>query len=296
MQGKKRVAFARINRRAETTEGFGARPFRDDMRALAESRETRALFRGREWIAADLKMLPTEDHMIGVLGFTAEEAFRDFDPAAFSWVKGPVRIHEGASERTMVPFAIDLRDDKRWVAFGTTARIQPPAFANGFETALNAAVGKLGLMPTEWEVDLVVGVARVEEWLELHPNVTRFTRIVRFHNPTIKLDRDREEMRALAARTKTETFTTAPARGKLLNIRDNPVFERGLEGLDTGDLDIELEARQGISKATFSTRRIADRTWVEDYGDDLESGMELMLRAVQDYVAEREGGDQGTIL
>jgi len=127
VQGRKRVAFARINRRAEATEGFGARPFRDDMRALAESHQTRAQFRGREWIAADLKILPTEDHMTGVLGFTDEETLRDFDPAAFSWVKGPIHIQEGASERTMVPFAIDLRDDKRWVAFGTSTRIQPPA-------------------------------------------------------------------------------------------------------------------------------------------------------------------------
>jgi len=161
---------------------------------------------------------------------------------------------------------------------------------------LNAAVGKLGLMPTEWEVDLVLGVARVEVWLEQHPIVTKFTRIIRLHNPTIKLDRDREEMRALAARTKTETFTTAPSRGKSLSVRDNPEFERGLEGLDTGDLDIELEARQGRSKVTFSTRRLADRTWIPDYGNDLEEGMEAVLRALQDYVAEREGGDQGTML
>jgi len=290
--GRKRVAFARINRRAETTEGMGVRPFAVDMRHLDESHETHTQFRGREWIAADLRLLPSEDHMTGVLGFSDIELLRDFDLAAFSWLKGPVRAEVGASERTMVPFAIDLHEDRRWVAFGTSHRIQPYGFARGFEATLNAAVGKLGLMPSEWEVDLVIPVARVEEWLDLYPEVVRFTRYVRLHNPGLKLDRDRAEMRALGARLKQETFSSE--RGRQLKVKDNPEFDRGLEGLETGDLDVYLEAGRGVTKRTFSSRRMADRVWVTDYGDDLEYGMELMLRAVLEYATE--GGMQETII
>jgi hypothetical protein len=39
---------------------------------------------------------------------------------------------------------------------------------------------------------------------------------------------------------------------------------------------------------------MADRVWVTDYGDDLEYGMELMLRAVLEYATE--GGMQETII
>jgi hypothetical protein len=239
MTTRRRVAFARINRRSET-EAFAPRPFAEDMRLLAESHGTRASFRGSEWVAADLRVLPSEDFMTGILGFSDEETLHDLDPSVFSWLKGPTRTVEGASERTMVPFAIDLRESERWIAFGTSLRIQPPGFAAGFQATLNAAVAQVGdgLMPTEWEVDLVTGQHRVEEWLEIHPNVTTFTRVVRLHNPREKLDADRAEMKALAARTKTETFSISTARGQHLNIKDNPEFESKLEGVDTGDLDV----------------------------------------------------------
>jgi hypothetical protein len=298
MPKRKRVAFARINRRSET-EGLGARNFSEDMRMLSQSHQTRALFRGHEWVAADMRLLPSEDFMTGVLGFADEELFRDLDPAAFSWLKGPSRTVEGASERTMVPFAIDLRESERWIAFGTSLRIQPPGFTAGFEATLNAAVAAVGngLMPTEWEVDLVTGPQRVEEWLEIHPNVTKFTRVVRLHNPREKLDADRAEMKALAARTKTETFSISTARGQHLNVRNNPEFESRLEGLDTGDLDVYLEARdvERGTKVVFSSKQMVDKRWVDDYGDDLELGMELMLRAVQEYAIQRAGG-QGRMM
>jgi hypothetical protein len=291
---RKRVAFARINRRSEDDSLFEARPFQEDMRALAESRETRAHFRGNEWIAADLEILPNEDYMIGILGFSDEETFRDLDPAAFSWLKGPTTIIAGASaERTMVPFAVDLHENGRWVAFGTSLRIQPAGFAAGFRACLNAAVGSLGLTPSEWDVDLVLGKARVEEWLEAHPNVTKFTRVIRLHNPSVRLDQDRERMRALAARRLTETYSVAPARKHHLKIRENPEFDNLLDGLDTGDLDIQLEARAGSYRVTFSSRAMADRRWVDDYGENLEYGMEVMLVAVQEYANDVAGGQGG---
>jgi hypothetical protein len=295
MARKKRVAFARINRRGKT-EAFQVRPFREEMAHLAESHETRAEFRGNEWVAADLKLDSSGDFMVGVLGFSAVETFRDLDPATFSWLKGPTHMVEGASERTMVPFAIDLREHERWIAFGTSLRIQPQGFASGFEATLNAALDKLGLMPTEWEVDLVLGKARVEEWLLEHPAVISFTRIIRFPNPDRLIDQDRADMQALAARTKSETFSVPRPRSRkkasYLAVRENPNFDRKLEGIETGDLHVHLEAVEGQSKVTFDSRGMADRTWVPDYGEDLETGMELMLQAVQDYGTARSGGQE----
>jgi len=234
--------------------------------------------------------------MSGVLGFSDEETFRNLDPASFSWIKGQTKTIEGASERTMVPFAIDLRDDARWVAFGTSLRIQPSTFAVVFEAVLNAAVESVGegLMPTDWEVDLVLGKQRVEEWILEHPNVVKFTRTVRLHNPREKLDADRAEMQALAARVKTETFGTGGRGTAHLELQQNPEFEQKLEGLETGDIDVALEAREGSTRLTFSSRSMADRRWVDDYGEDLELGMEIMLQAVQDYAFAAAGG-QGTL-
>lgn len=299
-KARKRVAYARINRRSETTEAFQVRPFSEDMEALAESRETRAEFRGATWIAADLSLDASGDFMSGVLGFSDVNVLVDFEDAAFSWLKGATHEHEGASERTMVPFAVDLREHERWVAFGTSPRIQPQGFAAGFEATLNGALDRLGLTPSEWEVDLVLGKARVEEWLIEHPNVVKFTRIVRFQNPGRSLDDDRAEMRALAARTKSETFTvpvTRPTKAgerkpSHLAVQDNPDFNSKLEGLDTGDLDIHLEAVEGSTRVTFDSRRMADRSLVEDYGSNLERGMEIMLRAVQEYGVARVGGQE----
>jgi hypothetical protein len=269
------------------------------MAALADSHETRAEFRGSEWVAADLSIDPSGNFMTGILGFSDVEALRDLDRAAFSWLKGPIHIAEGASERTMVPFAVDLREDQRWVAFGTSLRIQGQGFASGFEACLNAALAKLGLMPTEWQVDLVLGQARVEDWLLEHPNLIVFTRIVRLSNPGRTVDDDRAEMRELAARTKRETFEVPTPRtqknASYLAVRDNPKFNQKLEGLDTGDLDVHLESVEGKTRSTFDSRGRADRAYVNDYGTDLELGMELMLQAVQDYANERAGG-QGTML
>lgn len=81
-----RVAFGRINRRLpESHQTLEMRPFKEDMLALAESRETRAVVRDREWIAADMSLDASGTFMTGVLGFAEEEVLRDFEPEAFSW-------------------------------------------------------------------------------------------------------------------------------------------------------------------------------------------------------------------
>lgn len=60
---------------------------------------------------------PSGDFMTGILGLSEEEELRSFEDEAFSWLKGATRTEEGASERTMVPFAVDLREEERWVGF-----------------------------------------------------------------------------------------------------------------------------------------------------------------------------------
>jgi hypothetical protein len=45
----------------------------------------------------------------------------------------------GATPTTMVPFAVDLREQRRWVAFTTTPRIRNVGFANGLQATLNEA-------------------------------------------------------------------------------------------------------------------------------------------------------------
>lgn len=88
-----------------------------------------------------------------------------FDDEAFSWMKAQVEDADAANEQTIVPFAVDLRDSERWVAFATTARLQANSFRLGFEHVLNRAVAELGLMPTAWEVDLVTSTGLIRQWL-----------------------------------------------------------------------------------------------------------------------------------
>jgi hypothetical protein len=121
--------------------------------------------------------------MMGVLGFSQPERLTDFDEETFSWIKGERRTEHGASERTMVPFAVDIREEYRWVAFATAYRIRPSGFARGLASTLTTAVTKAGKIPVEWDVDLVADVTEVEEWLERHPDVFHFERVLRLSQP-----------------------------------------------------------------------------------------------------------------
>jgi hypothetical protein len=156
---------------------------------------------------------------------------------------------------------------------------------------LNFALARRRQAPSEWEIDLVTEVTRVETWLLEHPGVVRFRRTVRYHNPVDNLDDERAEMRALAAQTKTETFSAA--RNKTLRVRGSEEFVRKLDGLGTGDVDILIEAREGSTKATFNSKNQYEWDYVDDFGEDLELGMEIVVRAVLDYGSR---GDQEELL
>ena len=68
-----------------------------------------------------------------VVGFMSEEQFRHVDSEAPSWKKAPTTLIEGASRRTLTAFGIDLREDRQWIAFAPTHRIQQTNLAPGFQ-------------------------------------------------------------------------------------------------------------------------------------------------------------------
>jgi hypothetical protein len=243
-----KVVFARINRRRPVgEETIAARSFLEDMSALAESHETTYVepaTRGhpaRTWAAGDLRIVPQPPYfngrgifpgaifMTGILGYTSAQQRRVFDEEHWSWISSRVEEADTARDDTISPFVVDLRESNRWVGFSPAARLGPKAFAIGFERVLNRAVLAGGLMPTEWEVDLVVSRNRVDEWIRVHPLVHMLRRTIKFTNPGRDLDSDRAEMRALAARRKTEEFK-APSNG-VLNVASDTFYEK-LDGVE----------------------------------------------------------------
>lgn len=154
-------------------------------------------------------------------------------------------------------------------------------------TCPEQAVAAAGLIPTEWEVDLVTSRAEIDEWLAAHPLVHFMRRIVKLSNPGRELDSDRAEMRALAARKKTEEFTAG--RGRTLDV-SSEAFADKLDGTQTGDVELQLIARRqgGEGSVKFNSKLSADEELIDDFGMDLMLGMELVLAALQLYVSDRQ--------
>ena len=127
--------------------------------------------------------------MVGVLGFATTGFIREFDEDNFSWLKGNTTFFEGAEPDTVVPFAIDLREEERWVGFATSQRIQHANFASGLKAVLNAAVAEVGLLPADWDVDMVSSKSELFDWIAGHAGSLRvFRRTIRFSNPGRDLD------------------------------------------------------------------------------------------------------------
>lgn len=295
----RKILFARINRRNPRVEGYEpqetleGRAFADDLMELARRRQTQAqevTSTGRVmryWFAGDMTPSGDEQFMTGTLGYTTREERKIFDTGSYSWVKAETEQLEGASDETVVPFAIDMREHCRWVAFATTPKMRPATFIAGLELVLNAAVLEAGFVPTDWNVDLVVSKARVEEWVSQNPYVFYFERTIKFSNPGRDLDDDRAEMRALAANRKTEQF--AAPYGQTLNV-DSERFSEKLEGTEKGNLELLLKARgpSGRGEVKFNTRDQADERRIPDF-EDLEAGMQAVLHELREYVDWRLG-------
>ncbi|MFD4932364.1 hypothetical protein ACFWMS_26440 [Peribacillus butanolivorans] len=286
------VLFGRINRRQMSGQAaLGERTFADDMGALAESCLTRAVtndrkYGSREWIAADLSVDPHGTFLTGILGYTVRDQFRSFDEGAWSWVKGETLNATGATAVTVVPFAVDLSEHGRWVGFATSQSIRQQAFSDGFSAVLNEAVKRLDLWPTDWEFDLVVSRTKVRSWIADNPNVVRMVRRLQHSNPGRDLDSDRRYMRSLGATSMEETYKAA--KNERLDTASQ-AFEEKLIGLETGDASINLWAQpeDGGQKVLFKSDTKSDSASVDEFGANLTNGMELVQRALADYIASK---------
>ncbi|MER7586913.1 hypothetical protein ABTW72_05175 [Micromonospora sp. NPDC127501] len=294
MTKQRRVVFARINRRNSTLD---MRPFAEDMRALADSRLMTFLAPAtperpaRTWYAADMRLAMGDDFMTGVLGYSVMEQKRSFDNDSWSWIKGATEDSDAASQDTVVPFAVDLREHNRWVAFTTTHRIRAETFRPALGKALSTAAQNLGLLPADWECDPVVSQDTVQEWINRHPYVKLLRRTVKFSNPGRDLDEVRAKMRSMQARRATEEFAAYPSQA--LNVEADAFWDK-LQGLETGDARVFMKSReaQGVD-AKFDSDLKTDETRIDDYGRDLERGMDLVLRALVVYADTRPSRPAG---
>lgn len=289
MQRKQqRVAFGRINRRGHTLD---LRPFAEDMQRLAESRRTETVIQGRRWIASDMTMTDDGSTMTGVLGFELTDQVRAFDEENYSWLKGTTYYVEAAQRETVVPFAVDLRDKRRWVAFATSGRIRHAAFSQGMTHVINAAVQAINLLPAHWEVDMVTSRGDVLAWVAQHPGIRQFRRVVRFPNPGRDLDEVRRDMNALGAAVKDEQWNAPP--GQELRLRNNAEFEAKLEGLERGNIDIYLVAEYNGHPSRYTSRDRPDEDHVDSF-HDLRDGVELVREALAAY-SERQATSLGLV-
>jgi hypothetical protein len=273
------------------------RPFVEDVLELARSKQTSINFKAtpgrpaRTWHAADMQVVANGTVALGVLGFEVSEEKRHFDKEAFSWVKGQTEFSDAASEDTVVPFAIDLREHSRYVAVATSGRVKAYSAMVNLGKVLNRAAHDIGLLPADWECDLVVSQASIHKWLEKYPKVRLMRRTIKFTNPGRDLDEDRAQMTALRASRKKEEFTAG--YNQQLDVNSD-IFAEKLRGIETGDLEVYLEARvEGANKAEFNTNDDADKILISDFGTDLEQGMDLVMDALIGYLARLRGEETG---
>lgn len=258
------------------------RPFQEDMRILASQARNllRAPVRDKEFIAADLSTTADGQFLIGTLGFAEDETLRSHDEEAFSWVKGPTTDVHGATNQTVVPFAIDLGEHRRWCAHVTTARIRALLFRQAFEAVLNAAVAQVPLIPSRWEVDPVMSLSDLTQWLDEHPEVVVVKRIVKLTNPLQDVDEARRKMRALRG-TIYRDLIQAPRDGALETHTEE--FRQHVSGIETGDMLVELEARVPGGRNIYKSEAHRQRTTIADYGSNLEQGMASVLAVLADF-------------
>lgn len=58
-------------------------------------------------------------------------------------------------------------------------------------------------------------------------------------------------------------------------------------GLETGDTEVILVARQGGGTTTFRSSTHADRTVMPEFGADLNHGIDLVLGVLREFSEER---------
>lgn len=270
------VEFCRINRRTNQPN-LVIRPFRDDVQVLATQGrlELRATVRRVEFIAADLAITLDDNFLTGLLGFAEEETLRQFEADTHSWLKGETTEFHGATRQTVVPFAVDLREHRRWTAYVTTGRIRSTFFRQAFEAVLNHAVGAMGLLPVDWEVDLVMSTTALTDWISEHPDVIQIRRTVKLVNPLKDVDEARRKMRALRGDRYRDVISAG--RNETLDVA-NDSFQRHIAPIETGDAVVEITARMGeAGTQRFKSETHSERTVIPPYRQDLQAGIERVL-------------------
>ena len=284
---KRRVVFGRVNRRYQSS--IDQTPFDTEMLMLAGLGRFEATDGTKRWIVGDIKVDESMPFLSGIIGFTDPETRLHFDESADSWIKALSQEVEGASSKAVVPFAIDLRSDRRWTATVTSPRVHAETFRRGIELALNAARVSRGFQ-TDWEVDLVASRATVEEWVERHPEVRLIKRTIKLPNPGRDLSEDIQEMQALAARRKEESYTAG--YNQILRAVDDDghpsdAMKTLTTGTDTGQVTLYMEARGTAGTFKFSSATNTDETYVDDFADDWQLGIEFVLSALREYSKNR---------
>jgi len=278
--------FCRINRRTKQPN-LEIRPFRADLQALASQGrlELRAQVRRVEFIAADLMITSDDNFLTGLLGFAEEETLRQFEADAHSWLKGETTDLHGATRQTVVPFAVDLRADRRWTAHATTTRIKSTFFRQAFGAVLNHAVAALGMLPVDWEVDAVMSITDLADWISEHPEVIRIDRVVKLTNPLKDVDEARRKMRALGGESYRDVITAG--RGERLDV-DNETFRDHIAPIENGDAVVEVLARIGdAGTQRFRSTTHRERTTIPAYGQDLQAGIERVLGVLAEFSDQR---------
>ncbi|MCA1606431.1 MAG: hypothetical protein LC775_13400, partial [Acidobacteria bacterium] len=139
---KRKIVFARINRRTPGQETLSSQRFAEDMQRLAESRRTRyqdlnsAGELTRTWIAADMRTDPSGTFLAGTLGYSIREDRKAFDEESWPWIKGETDPEDRASQRTVAPFAVDLREGYRWVAFSPIGHLTSASLRSGLQKVI----------------------------------------------------------------------------------------------------------------------------------------------------------------
>lgn len=260
------------------------------MLALVVGRKMRAERSGNTWIAADLE-LTDDDLLVGVIGYETVEVFTNFNEEEWSWLKGPQRTEEGASGATLSPFAVDLHEDRRWVCFGPSGRLNRVSFPGGFQAVMNEALRQQNEGFSDWEVDIVSSGTALREWVSEHHEITRLVLTIRRPNPGRDLSEDLQRMARLRARTKTEEYS--PEWGGTLDLPHGELDDLTADMAKT-NVDVKLTAREGTSNARFDSKHRVEQRFVEDYGNDMRLGMELVADALRAFSAEHTGERHGS--
>jgi hypothetical protein len=283
------VVIGRINRRPGTL-GEELASFRDEMEALVSQKSWEAPAVSQQWLASDLEWDANKNFVTGLVGYEDKETYFSPDEQDRSWSKAKQDTSKGGTVKTVVPFAIDARDEHQWIAFAQTMNIRGRKFRQAMTALLSRAAIDAGLMPAEWDVDPVTESETVLDWIAQHPEVTTLTRVVKFQNGRPeKYERDREWMRQLKTPKLTETYK--PVEGERVDT-GAPAFGEMLDELEHGYIELVLVSGRGSQQVRFnSVTRVHDET-IPTYGKDFQQGIGLVLDKLVSWVAKRDGHGQ----